>query len=187
MLVCTIGWPQLAPCSPTLLTTSRWEHFYEKKNNLMQYIKVNLVKDSRHNVYQYGLTKSHWMSHIMAQDLSTSSSPKAVIIIVLIVIILLAALLVLLYYKRRELTDYLTERRKAKAGVEFAEYPTKLTANPDFMASLAPQWPEPEPDPTEDQAFLHQQVLATFLSKFRLGLINVSLFYNLAPNWDGER
>ena len=119
---------------------------------------MNLVKDSRHNVYQYGLTKSHWMSHIMAQDLSTSSSPKAVIIIVLIVIILLSALLVLLYYKRRELTDYLTERRKAKAGVEFAEYPTKLTANPDFMASLAPQWPEPEPDPTEDQAFLNQQV-----------------------------
>ena len=134
------------------------------------------MKDSRHNVYQYGLTKSHWMSYIVAQDLSATSSPKAVIIIVLIVIILLAALLVLLYYKRRELTDYLTERRKAKAGVEvifisqsqaciltidqsqFAEYPTKLTANPDFMASLAPQWPEPEPDPTEDQAFLNQQV-----------------------------
>ena len=53
---------------------------------------MNLVKDSRHNVYQYGLTKSHWMSHIMAQDLSTSSSPKAVIIIVLIVIILLSAI-----------------------------------------------------------------------------------------------
>ena len=116
------------------------------------------MKDSRHNVYQYGLTKSHWMSHFVAQDLSSTSSPKAVIIIVLIVIILLSALLVLLYYKRRELTDYLTERRKAKAGVEFAEYPTKLTANPDFMASLAPQWPEPEPDPTEDQAFLNQQV-----------------------------
>ena len=31
-------------------------------------------------------------------------------------------------------------------------------ANPDFMAVLAPQWPEPDPDPTEDQAFLQQQV-----------------------------
>ena len=29
-------------------------------------------------------------------------------------------------------------------------------ANPDFMAVLAPQWPEPDPDPTEDQAFLQQ-------------------------------
>jgi hypothetical protein len=31
-------------------------------------------------------------------------------------------------------------------------------ANPDFMASLAPQWPEPEPEPTEDRAFIQHQV-----------------------------
>ena len=147
---------------------------------------MNLVRDSRHNVIQYGYTKSHLMRALLHQERS-SASAKAVVIIVIIIIVLLSAILVLLYYKRREVTDYLMERKKAKAGVEFAEYPTKLTANPDFMASLAPQWPEPEPDPTEDQAFLHQQVLATFLSTFRLGLINVSLFYNLAPNWDGER
>ena len=133
--------------------------------------KVNLVKDSRHNVYQYGLTKSHWMSPLLAQDLSASSSPKAVIIVVIIVIVLLSALLILVYYKRAELTDYLMERRKAKAGAEFAEYPTKLTANPDFMASLAPQWPEPEPDPTEDQAFLNQQVCHY--------LVNILRFCNL--------
>ena len=99
------------------------------------------------------------MKYLLPQDLMTSSNPKAVIIIVLIIIVFLFAILVLLYYKRRELTDYILERKKAKASATpFAEYPTKLTANPDFMASLAPQWPEPEPDPTEDQAFLQQQV-----------------------------
>ena len=99
------------------------------------------------------------MNYLLPQDLMSSSNPKAVIIIVLIIIVFLFAILVLLYYKRRELTDYILERKKAKASATpFAEYPTKLTANPDFMASLAPQWPEPEPDPTEDQAFLQQQV-----------------------------
>ena len=122
---------------------------------------MNLVRDGRHNVYQPGLTRSHWMTHLIPPDYSSSSSPKAVIIIVIIVIVLMLSLLTIMYYKRRELTDYITERRKAKSGLEFSEYPTKLTANPDFMASLAPQWPEPEPDPTEDQAFLHQQVMIT--------------------------
>ena len=83
------------------------------------------------------------------------------IIVVLIVIILLVILLAVLYYKRSQLTDFLLERRKARSGLEFSEYPTKLTANPDFMASLAPTWPEPEPDPTEDQAFIQQQVVSS--------------------------
>ena len=128
--------------------------------------QVNLVRDSRHNAIQHGNTKSHWMQYFHHQELQSSSSPKAVIIIVVIVIVVLGIILTLLYYKRGQLTDFLLERRKARSGLEFSEYPTKLTANPDFMASLAPQWPEPEPDPTEDQAFLHQQVLATFLSTF---------------------
>ena len=89
---------------------------------------------------------------------SSGANSKAVIIIVIIIIVILATVLILLYYKRSELSDYFHEHKKAKASLEFSEYPTKLTANPDFMASLAPQWPEPEPDPTEDQAFLQQQV-----------------------------
>ena len=98
------------------------------------------------------------MLPLYPDSFASGSNPKAVIIIVIIIIVLLTTLLILLYYKRREVTDYFQERRKAKASLEFSEYPTKLTANPDFMASLAPQWPEPEPDPTEDQAFLQQQV-----------------------------
>merc|ERR1719410_1776510 len=97
------------------------------------------------------------MQYFHHQELPTSSSSKAVIIIVVIVIVLLGLVLTLLYYKRSLLTDFMLERRKARSGLEFSEYPTKLTANPDFMASLAPTWPEPEPDPTEDQAFIQQQ------------------------------
>ena len=98
------------------------------------------------------------MQYFYHKEPSSLSSPKAVIIVVLIVIILLVILLAVLYYKRSQLTDFLLERRKARSGLEFSEYPTKLTANPDFMASLAPTWPEPEPDPTEDEAFIQQQV-----------------------------
>ena len=101
------------------------------------------------------------MEYFHYKEPQTSSSPKAVIIIVLIVITILIIILTLFYYKRRELTDFIMERRKARSGLEFSEYPTKLTANPDFMASLAPTWPEPEPDPTEDQAFIQQQVLSS--------------------------
>ena len=120
--------------------------------------QVNLVRDSRHKAIQFGNTKSHWMEYFHLKEPQTSSSPKAVIIVVLIVITILVIILTLFYYKRRELTDFMMERRKARSGLEFSEYPTKLTANPDFMASLAPTWPEPEPDPTEDQAFIQQQV-----------------------------
>ena len=120
---------------------------------------MNLVRDSPHNAIQHGNTKSHWMQYFHHQELQTSSSSKAVIIIVVIVIVVLGIILTLLYYKRSQLTDFLLERRKARSGLEFSEYPTKLTANPDFMASLAPTWPEPEPDATEDQAFIQQQVL----------------------------
>ena len=82
--------------------------------------------------------------------------------------LLLGIILTLLYYKRSLLTDFLLERRKARSGLEFSEYPTKLTANPDFMASLAPTWPEPEPDPTEDQAFIQQQVSVGHLTDITL-------------------
>ena len=46
-------------------------------------------------------------------------------------------------------------------------------ANPDFMAVLAPQWPEPDPDPTEDQAFLQQQVS-------NLNSISVTVFADIS-------
>jgi len=127
------------------------------KPEMAYYFQVNLVRDSRLNVYHYGQTKTHWMAYISPEELPSSSNPKAVIIIVIIVIIILMATLFLLYFKRKDVTDYLNERKKHKSGVEFAEFPTKLVANPDFMASLAPQWPEPDPDPTEDQSFIQQQ------------------------------
>jgi len=127
------------------------------KPYMAYYFQVNLVRDSRLNVFHYGQTKTHWMAYISPEELPSSSNPKAVIIIVIIVIIILLAVLLLLYFKRKDVTDYLIERKKHKSGVEFAEFPTKLVANPDFMASLAPQWPEPDPDPTEDQSFIQQQ------------------------------
>merc|ERR1719361_1995569 len=127
------------------------------KPHTAYFFQVNLVRDSRHNAIEYGKTKSHWMQYFYHKEPSSLSSPKAVIIVVLIVIILLVILLAVLYYKRSQLTAFLLERRKARSGLEFSEYPTKLTANPDFMASLAPTWPEPEPDPTEDEAFIQQQ------------------------------
>lgn len=126
------------------------------KPRMAYYFQVNLVRDSRLNVYHYGQTKTHWMAYISPEELPSSSNPKAVIIIVIIVIIILMASLFLLYFKRKDVSDYLNERKKQKS-VEFAEFPTKLVANPDFMASLAPQWPEPDPDPTEDQSFIQQQ------------------------------
>jgi len=126
------------------------------KPRMAYYFQVNLVRDSRLNVYHYGQTKTHWMAYISPKELPSSSNPKAVIIIVIIVIIILMASLFLLYFKRKDVSDYLNERKKQKS-VEFAEFPTKLVANPDFMASLAPQWPEPDPDPTEDQSFIQQQ------------------------------
>jgi len=127
------------------------------KPHTAYFFQVNLVRDSPHNAIHNGNTKSHWMQYFHQTELPTSASSKAVIIIVVIVIVVLGIILTLLYYKRSQLTDFLLERRKAKSGLEFSEYPTKLTANPDFMASLAPTWPEPEPDPTEDQAFIQQQ------------------------------
>ena len=84
---------------------------------------------------------------------------QAVIIIVVLVLVVLLAGLTLLYYKRKVVTDYIQERRKSQSGQQFDLINTKLTANPDFMARLAPQWPEPEPaDPGEGQAFIVQQV-----------------------------
>ena len=104
------------------------------------------------------------MQYFHHQELQNSSRSKAVIIVVVLVIVVLGIILTLLYYKRAQLTDFLLERRKARSGLEFSEYPTKLTANPDFMASLAPTWPEPEPDPTEDQAFIQHQVVSFTLT-----------------------
>ena len=55
--------------------------------------------------------------------------------------------------------SYIAFTRKSQSGQQFDLINTKLTANPDFMARLAPQWPEPEPaDPGEGQAFIVQQV-----------------------------
>ena len=139
--------------------------------------QVNLVRDSRHNAIQHGNTKSHWMQYFHHQELPTSSSSKAVIIIVVIVIVLLGLVLTLLYYKRSLLTDFMLERRKARSGLEFSEYPTKLTANPDFMASLAPTWPEPEPDPTEDQAFIQQQVVSSTQTGPLTNICTDDIFY----------
>ena len=98
------------------------------------------MRDSRHNVIQYGYTKSHLMRALLHQERS-SASAKAVVIIVIIIIVLLSAILVLLYYKRREVTDYLMERKKAKAGVEFAEYPTKGPSSPPTLTSWPPWRP----------------------------------------------
>merc|ERR1712032_906946 len=93
------------------------------------------------------------------QGNASSSNPKAVIIVVIIVIVILLSFLALLYVKRKEVTNYLAERRKRKEELEFSDFRGGMVANPDFMAVLAPQWPEPDPDPTEDQAFLQQQRL----------------------------
>jgi len=124
------------------------------------YFQVNLVRKIPHALVHQGHTRTHWTRYSELPTVMTSSNPKAVIIIVIIVIVLLLTLLALLYFKRREVSDYLLERKKRKKEAkerEFDNFPTKLVANPDFMASLAPQWPEPEPDPTEDQAFIQQQ------------------------------
>ena len=135
------------------------------------YFQVNLVRDGRLNVYHYGHTQTHWMAYVYPEELPSSSTPKAVIIIVIIIIVILVASLFLLYFKRKDVTDYLNERKKHKSGVEFAEFPTKLVANPDFMASLAPQWPEPDPDPTEDQSFIQQQVYKEIYSIFKINTL----------------
>merc|ERR550534_3272672 len=125
------------------------------------------------------------MAYIPPKELPSSSNPKAVIIIVIIVIIILMASLFLLYFKRKDVSDYLNERKKQKS-VEFAEFPTKLVANPDFMASLAPQWPEPDPDPTEDQSFIQQQRLPSSRrgSKELMNAPSWSSLFNVASEAD---
>jgi len=59
-------------------------------------------------------------------------------------------------------------------------------ANPDFMAVLAPQWPEPDPDPTEDQAFLQQQRLPSSRrgSKELMNAPSWSSLFNVASEAD---
>jgi hypothetical protein len=148
---------------------------------VVYYFQVNLVRDRELRDYLYGQTKIHAMQyHVQeAEDLSAAddaAAPKAVIIIVILVIVILGSLLALLYVKRDHVSQYLVDqrhqfggatvaavrggssRKKKKNQHEFAEFSSKLVANPDFMASLAPQWPEPEPEPTEDRAFIQQQV-----------------------------
>jgi hypothetical protein len=145
---------------------------------VVYYFQVNLVRDRELRAYLYGQTKTHTMHYVPETDpLASSSSPKAVIIIVIFVFVILLSLLALLYVKRDNVSQYLVEQRhqfaaggggvvgnsvggkkKKKNQHEFAEFSSKLVANPDFMASLAPQWPEPEPEPTEDRAFIQHQV-----------------------------
>ena len=78
----------------------------------------NLVQKMKcpENVISISMIRSHWMTHIYPQDLTSSTNPKAVIIVVIIVIVLLTAFLIILYYKREEVTDYIMERKKAKSG-----------------------------------------------------------------------
>ena len=122
------------------------------------YFQVNLVLNEAQGHYVYGQTKTHMMQLIQPIKLTHVTYPKAVIIIVIIVIVILVTILLLLYYKRREVSQYIIVRKKNKKNqhVEFAEFSSKLVANPDFMASLSPQWPEPEPVPTEEVAFIQQ-------------------------------
>jgi len=123
------------------------------------YFHIKLTRDARHKVFHEGPTRSHWTILVFPEVPASSSSPKAVIIVVILVMVLLLSLLLLLYVKRAEVTDYLSERRKRKEDLEFSEFRGGMVANPDFMAVLAPQWPEADPDPTEDQAFLQTQRL----------------------------
>ena len=116
------------------------------KPNEAYYFQVNLVRDKNLKDYMYGQTKSHVMQFIENPKLSSDAYPKAVIIIVTIVIVFLASLLALLYLRRESLTKYFARRGKGRKQQEFSEFSSKLVANPDFMASLAPQWPEPEPE-----------------------------------------
>ena len=148
---------------------------------VVYYFQVNLVRDRELRDYLYGQTKIHAMQYVQEADEAhnaSSSSPKAVIIIVIIVFVILCSLLVLLYVKRDNVSQYIVDQRHQFGGSsvggggsavggkkknkknhhEFSEFSSKLVANPDFMASLAPQWPEPEPEPTEDRAFIQQQV-----------------------------
>jgi hypothetical protein len=156
---------------------------------VVYYFQVNLVRDRELRDYLYGQTKIHAMEYYVqaAEDLSAASAgdataaPQAVIIVVILVIVILGSLLALLYVKRDHVSQYLVDQRhqfgggvaaavrsggskkKKKNQHEFAEFSSRLVANPDFMASLAPQWPEPEPEPTEDRAFIQQQVWIVFL------------------------
>ncbi|XP_023326640.1 uncharacterized protein LOC111700051 [Eurytemora carolleeae] len=127
------------------------------KPDVAYYFQVNLVRDRSLKDYMYGQTKSHMMQFTEKSELSSDSNPKAVIIIVIIVIVLLLTLLVLLYIKRDRVSKFLAQRTKTRKHSEFSEFSSKLVANPDFMASLAPQWPEPEPEPSEAHAFIQHQ------------------------------
>ncbi len=129
------------------------------KPDVAYYFQVNLVRDRSLKDYMYGQTKSHMMQFTEKSELSSDSNPKAVIIIVIIVIVLLLTLLVLLYIKRDRVSKFLAQRTKTRKHSEFSEFSSKLVANPDFMASLAPQWPEPEPEPSEAHAFIQHQVV----------------------------
>ena len=128
------------------------------KPSVAYYFQVNLVRDKNLKDYIYGQTKSHIMQSSEESELPSANYPKAVIIIVILVIVVLVSVLVLVYLQRGRVSEYLAERNKAAKHHEFAEYSSKLVANPDFMASLAPQWPEPEPEPHEAQAFIPHQV-----------------------------
>ena len=56
------------------------------------------------------------------------SNPKAVVIVVVIVMVVLASLLALLYMRRKDVTDYLAQRRKDKEDLEFSEFRTGMVS-----------------------------------------------------------
>ena len=59
---------------------------------------------------------------------TSSSNPKAVVIVVVIVMVVLASLLALLYMRRKDVTDYLAQRRKDKEDLEFSEFRTGMVS-----------------------------------------------------------
>ena len=60
---------------------------------------------------------------------TSSSNPKAVVIVVVIVMVVLASLLALLYMRRKDVTDYLAQRRKDKEDLEFSEFRTGMVSS----------------------------------------------------------
>jgi len=59
-----------------------------------------------------------------------------------------------------------------------------MVANPDFMAVLAPQWPEPDPDPTEDQSFIQQRLPSSRRGSKELITSSWSSLFNVASEQD---
>ena len=109
------------------------------------YFQVNLVRDKQLKDFVYGQTKSFMMqySETHEEHIEDSIPFMAVILVVVVVLVIVLVLAGLVYMKRDTVARFLSEKTKSKH--ELPEMSSKLVMNPDFMASLAPQWPEPEP------------------------------------------